>query len=430
LFWEHILNADRERERKKERERMRKTYLQIVIISILSLLGIFYAYTNYLASINSEIIRNEKQFVQPDNVQHVIEEKVIYITKTIEKSNCDETKKNETVSNKTTPALNENKYDYFKRYPFFKECKQNYSFWPDAADSNYDFSRPAPNSTHDVRLTRAVLVYFPVEKINEYELEFRWFYRSWIEMQKYEPTKWRTDLVVFIDNEPEVFKNDKLFFKELNCSFDFKRNNSQQGPMCTLFEYKTLKKRSIKGQSDIFKQLTSQKETYEYLLSKLDIFSNDSNNLEPFYKLLFDNLSNYGYLDSILMAFDGYDYFKSAGFDFLIRSDMDVFLTPLFGKWIPRFCYEFYCGRGAYSTNFNMNRLKRIAENLNLNFGNVRNLGSTWYSTPNQFRLVSYLTLFGMAYLNQEEFSSTEREGKLGVLMWPVSFFPSFFFVF
>jgi len=412
------------------RNRMRKTYFQIVIISLLSLFGIFYAYTNYLTSFSSESVQNEKYYAPPENVPIGIKEKLVYVTKIIEKTICNETKNNETASNVTTsssPATIVDKYDYFKRYPFFKTCKTNYSFWPDAADSNYDFSRSAPNSTHDFRLTRAVLVYFPIEKISEYELEFRWFYRSWIEMQKYEPTKWRTDLIVFIDNEPEVFKNEKLFFKELNCSFDFKRTNSEQKPMCSLFEYKTLKKRSIKAQSEIFNQLKSQKETYEYLLSKLDIFSNDSDNLAPFYKLLLDNLSNYGYLDSILMAFDGYDYFKSAGFDFLIRSDMDVFLTPLFGTWIPRYCNEFYCGRGAYSTNFNMNRLNRIANNLNLKFGNVRNLGSTWYSTPNQFRLVSYLTLFGMAYLNQEEFSSTEREGKLGVLMWPVSLSLFFF---
>ena len=41
------------------------------------------------------------------------------------------------------------------------------------------------------------------------------------------------------------------------------------------------------------------------------------------------------------------------------------------------------------------------------------------YSTPDQFRLVSFLTLFGMGYLSEEEFTIVEREGKLGVMMWP-----------
>jgi hypothetical protein len=66
-----------------------------------------------------------------------------------------------------------------------------------------------------------------------------------------------------------------------------------------------------------------------------------------------------------------------------------------------------------------MNRLERVAKNLDLSFAGVSNLGSTWYSTPDQFRLVSYLTLFGMAYLTEEEFSEPERQGKLGIQLWP-----------
>jgi hypothetical protein len=98
---------------------------------------------------------------------------------------------------------------------------------------------------------------------------------------------------------------------------------------------------------------------------------------------------------------------------------MDVFLTPLFGKWLPRHCNDFYVGRGGYSNDFNQNRLHRIANNLNLKFGNKWNLGSTWISTPDQFRLISYLTLTGMAYLAFEEFSEPERKGKVGVELWP-----------
>ncbi len=42
------------------------------------------------------------------------------------------------------------------------------------------------------------------------------------------------------------------------------------------------------------------------------------------------------------MAFDGWNYFKLAGYHFLIRSDMDVFLTPLFDRWLPRNYNDFY----------------------------------------------------------------------------------------
>ena len=71
------------------------------------------------------------------------------------------------------------------------------------------------------------------------------------------------------------------------------------------------------------------------------------------------------------------------------------------------------------SSTFNVNRLRRISTDLGLEFASKKNLGSTWYSTPRQFRLVAYLTLVGMAYVSNEEFTPPEREGKLGVALWP-----------
>lgn len=98
---------------------------------------------------------------------------------------------------------------------------------------------------------------------------------------------------------------------------------------------------------------------------------------------------------------------------------MDVFLTPLFATWLPRHCNDFNVGGGAFSTEFNARKLTRIAKNLKLKHAGKKNMGSTWYSTPAQFRLVSYLTLFGMAYLSSEEFAPPVRQGILGTLLWP-----------
>ena len=96
--------------------------------------------------------------------------------------------------------------------------------------------------------------------------------------------------------------------------------------MCTLIDFVPIRKRESKDDS-VTATLTST-EKHQYLLKKINIFNNDPNHLEPFYSYLKESLNTYGYADSILMSFDGYEYFKSAGFDFLIRSDMDVFLTP------------------------------------------------------------------------------------------------------
>lgn len=98
---------------------------------------------------------------------------------------------------------------------------------------------------------------------------------------------------------------------------------------------------------------------------------------------------------------------------------MDVFLTPLFSTWLPRHCNDFNVGRGGYSTDFNVKRFARIANNLGLKYAGEQNMGSTWYSTPAQFRLVAYLTLFSMAYLAEEEFTPAERAGQLDTLLWP-----------
>lgn len=98
---------------------------------------------------------------------------------------------------------------------------------------------------------------------------------------------------------------------------------------------------------------------------------------------------------------------------------MDVFLTPLFATWIPRHCNDFCVGGGGYSTEFNARKFARIARELNLKNADQRGLGSTWYSSPTQFRLVAYLTLFGMAFLANEEFAPPARQGKLGQLLWP-----------
>ena len=98
--------------------------------------------------------------------------------------------------------------------------------------------------------------------------------------------------------------------------------------MCKLIDYLPLNKLK-QYDNEMFKIDHGEQKRlkFGYLLEKIYIYSNDSTNLLPFYALLRAKLSDYGYLDSKLMAFDGYDYFKSAKFDFLVRTDMDTFLT-------------------------------------------------------------------------------------------------------
>jgi hypothetical protein len=61
-----------------------------------------------------------------------------------------------------------------------------------------NYSLAADERLHEFRFTRGIVIYYPVEKHLSFESEIRWLHLSWIEMQKYEPSKWRTDLILFM----------------------------------------------------------------------------------------------------------------------------------------------------------------------------------------------------------------------------------------
>lgn len=285
---------------------------------------------------------------------------------------------------------------FIEKYPNVNQCKKGVlkkwsinNLYNNQQQFNY--SKKASKETHNHRYIRGVSVYLPVENFDDYIPEFRWLYRSWIEMQRYEPVKWRTDLVVFIE------RSDFNVLKELNCTYENRRTNVLDKPMCTLIKYIPLKDRAIlRLNNSIFKDdnkaidaNSKLLEKYEYLLNKVDIFSDDELNLLPFLTLVKKSLKSYVYLDSVLIAFEGYSYFKSAGFDFIIRSDMDVFLTPLFSTWLPKHCNDFVVGGGAYNNDFNINRLKRIANHLNFKSAGQWNLGKMDLNKKNVYKFYS-----------------------------------------
>lgn len=326
--------------------------------------------------------------------------------------NLENTKSNDQMSLTTVQTKS---HDFISRFDYLS-CKTSINPWnSDGNMPKYEpslYNSPAPNSTHEHRIIRGILVYLPIQKLNVFVHEIKWLYRSWIHMQTYEPVKWRTDLIIFVDKENENFQQQDFFLTKLNCTFENKRLSNFDKPMCTLINYKALKDRNLTKPS-------TNNFNYNHILDNIDIFSDDKKNLEQFYSLLKSNLADYGYLDSILMAFEGHSYLKSAGYDFLIRSDMDTFLTPMFSTWLPIHCNDFIVGGGGFSSEFNRKRFRRIAKELGFSYPDAGGLGSTWISTPDQFRLVSYLTLFGMGYLANEEFTEPERKGKVGVLLWP-----------
>lgn len=261
--------------------------------------------------------------------------------------------------------------NFLRKYPDFLDCNNKIrkkwsssSFYDDQQQT--DYSKTASRANLNSRMLRGILVYFPINDSDKFMPEFKWLYRSWIELHKHEPTKWRTDFIVF--TEEKAFN----IFQDFNCSFNNIRKLETELPMCTLVKYIPVKNRNLILLSSAY-NITEQK--YEYLLNNIDIFSDNDFNLLPLMSLVKENLSKYSYLDSIMIAFEGYNYFKSAKYDYLLRTDMDTFLTPLFSKWLPKHCNDFVVGGGDYSAEFNVNRLKRVAEDLKLGFAGQWNLG-------------------------------------------------------
>ena len=218
-------------------------------------------------------------------------------------------------------SVNE-KYNFTAKYPFFKRCNTTLNEKEPIPPRNYVYEDVSSNERQRLRVSRALILHY--KSSNEEELEFRWLYRSWVEMIRYEPAKWRTDLIIFIDMKQV---RELSFLAGFNCSQNNRRQSLQQMPMCTLIDYKPLRARQ-------FNSTNNKNDNIEHLLSDVDIFSRNPNSFLSFYSFLNETgvLLN-SHADSIQIAFDGYDYFKEANFNFVIRTDVDVFLAPLFGKW-------------------------------------------------------------------------------------------------
>ena len=232
---------------------------------------------------------------------------------------------------------------YLAKYPFYLRCQSRLPGWertlteseiqqgfllrkPAELEHHY-LTRPS-SEKRDERITRAVILYFPLERSTNFETEFKWLFASWAEMLKHEPAKWRTDLIVFTDAESRDFGASAEFLTKLNCSVKNRRQSVFDEPMCSIVAFKPFESRRITS----FNIFENNQRKYEFQMMDVDIFSDDPANILPLYAFLKD-CEKYEFLNSILVAFEGYEYFKLAGYDFLVRSDMDILLTPLFGEW-------------------------------------------------------------------------------------------------
>ena len=193
-------------------------------------------------------------------------------------------------------------------------------------------------------VTRAVMVFIPDDKFTHFVKEFRWFFLSWSFTVQWQPKNFRTDLLVF-SSARRIAQSEVL--RDLGCSGESStwRQNADEKSRCEARPHFELHNRDTTMQVD---------------------------------------LREYHYMDSMLILadYEGFEY------DFAIRSDLDAFLPPGFGAYVPEPANSVVVGMGGYDwgnkymTNkhlaYTMSQLGIQSSFISASFPR----SSHWYSTP------------------------------------------------
>ena len=172
-------------------------------------------------------------------------------------------------------------------------------------------------------ITRAIIVRFPSEKSEYFFVQFRWFYRSWIESEMFTLERWRTDIIVIIDEQFPDQTRDSL--TKLNCTTNNRRTKRREISRCILIEHQTLAHRSdnerqiISGNYPIFSQLKTFNDQLDRLLS-IDEF-----------------LQQFNQTQTIL-------------YNYVMITTMNSFITTQFGRYLPLKCAFLVGAPPDYST--------------------------------------------------------------------------------
>ena len=222
----------------------------------------------------------------------------------------------------------------------------------------------------DSEASRGVYVFLPGNS-NHFNRELKSFYLSIAVMRTTQPANLKTDLVVF--TPPSGME----FVKSLGCTED-RRSSFSDPERCTVVEHVQLKDRTEST----------------------------------------DPLKAYGnYVDSMLMMAE---YPDNGGFTYIIRSDMDTFLTPGFADWVLTDGKVIATGLGGYGSNNAVPHLKWIGEQkLGLKDQNLRGIGSTWYGFSGVMQGAARVAIASMRWMHTQEFSEFEKSGAAGTESWP-----------
>ena len=170
---------------------------------------------------------------------------------------------------------------------------------------------------------RGIIVRFPSERSEYFFVQFRWFYRSWIESEMFTLERWRTDIIIIVDDQ--FSKELRQSLTQLNCTEYNRRTTRRQISRCIVINHQTFSQRS---ESD-----------RQFILRQYPIFSrlNEIN----------DQIDR---LFSIAEFIKQLNQSRTSLYDFLMITTMNTFITTQFGKYIPLKCAFLIGTSPDYST--------------------------------------------------------------------------------
>ena len=172
-------------------------------------------------------------------------------------------------------------------------------------------------------VVRGVIVRFPSSQSDYYFVQFRWFYRSWIESEMFTLDRWRTDLIVLIDDQ---FPNKtRQLLEHLDCHAENHRNSRRQISRCILVQHPLFSQRS-----------PSERQNYIDRFLKFDRVKELDPNVDRLFGI-------YDYISHLNES-------RTMMYDFLMITTTNTFLTTQFGKYIPIKCAFLIGTEPDYST--------------------------------------------------------------------------------
>ncbi|RHZ28782.1 hypothetical protein DYB37_012512, partial [Aphanomyces astaci] len=234
--------------------------------------------------------------------------------------------------------------------------------WEAAKDVTDDSIQRAVHES----FVRAAVVYLPGDN-TKFQAEMRWLHASWVDMVQHQPSKWRTDIVVFTDG-------DLPLWKYLNCTTTIRTSPDEPNRCVLVPGYKKVKSKSF----------------------------------------------DYGFADSINVVAIANEATKP--YDWILRTDIDTFFTPAFATWKPLKFTVGSVGGYCFDGYDTCDRLAGIATKLKLQVSPVEDIGSTWYGPRQMVQDCGKLSMKVINHLHLHEFNATEKSdeyAKVRVAGWP-----------